>query len=164
MSTYDVPSSFTVEGDWLILELIATQKGCYLSISLQFYAPCLGISLCKYVNKAIRDVIAFMVYLRMPKLLSKKKRKEKKERKEIIYKLKKIWSLWGVFWRKQLSCYLVHQLAPTHIYFPVRILKSHHYSWSKEFDKMNEVLVGKESNSDILKFLCVRSHGANTGE
>ena len=29
---------------------------------------------------------------------------------------------------------------------------------------MNEVLVGKEFNSDILEFLCVRSHRANTGE
>ena len=73
LSTYDVPGSFTSRGQ--LTDFGAdSNSGCYLSISLQFYAPCLGITLCKYVNKAIRDAIVFMVYLRMPKLLSKKKK------------------------------------------------------------------------------------------
>ena len=79
---------------------MATQKGCYLSISLQFYAPCPGITLCKYINKAIRDLIVFMVYFRMPKLLSKKKKKEKKGKerkgKKLYIKLKHLVFVRGI--------------------------------------------------------------------
>ena len=91
-----------------------------------------------------------------------------KKKKKMIYKVKN-----AIFVRYILEkagffyyyyCLLGHLTdMATHIFLPVRILKSNYCSWSEEFEKMTGVLVKVDAKVSFSKeLLCVRPCRVNT--